>query len=140
MTRTAMRWIFVLFYAVGASIHLSMPAMFLPVMPDWVPMPYQVILFTGLCEAAGSIGLMFPRTRHWAGIGLAAYAVCVFPVNIKHAFYGPPIHGLVHTWLYHGPRLLLQPVLVWWALFVGEVTTWPFRRLQAGLDPIPYEV
>jgi hypothetical protein len=31
-------------------------------------------------------------------------------------------------WLYHGPRLLLQPVLVWWALYAGAVTDWPFGR------------
>jgi uncharacterized membrane protein len=126
--RAVMRWILALFYAAAAYIHLAMPTMFMPVMPDWVPAPHQVILFTGLCEAAGAIGLIIPFTRRWAGIALAAYAICVFPVNIKHAIYGPPIHGISNMWLYHGPRLLLQPVLVWWALFVAGVTDWPFRR------------
>ena len=112
--RIVMRWILALFYAVAAYIHLTMPTMFMPVMPDWVPAPYQVIIFTGLCEIAGAVGLIIPRTRRWAGIGLAAYAVAVFPANIKHALYGPPIHGISNMWLYHGPRLLFQPVLVWW--------------------------
>jgi uncharacterized membrane protein len=89
-----------------------------------------MILFTGACEAAGAIGLIVPRTRRLAGIMLAAYAVCVFPVNIKHAFYGPPIHALANQWLYHGPRLLLQPVLVWWALYAGGAIDWPFRRVS----------
>ncbi len=129
--RTAMRWILALFYAAAAYIHLSTPTMFMPVMPNWVPAPYQVILFTGLCEAAGAVGLLVPRTRWLAGVMLALYAVCVFPVNIKHAFYGPAIPGLSHMWLYHGPRLLLQPVLVWWALYAGGVTDWPFRRRMA---------
>jgi uncharacterized membrane protein len=120
--------ILALLYASGAYIHLTMPEIFIPVMPDWVPAPAQVILFTGLCEAAGAIGLIIPFTRRWAGIGLAAYAVCVFPVNIKHAVYGPPIHGLSNMWLYHVPRLLFQPVLVWWPLFVSGVIDWPFGR------------
>ena len=128
--RTAMLVILALFYAAAAYVHLATPAMFMPVMPDWVPFPYQMILFTGVCEAFGAAGLLIPRTRWLAGLMLALYAVAVFPVNIKHAVYGPAIPGLSNMWLYHGPRLLLQPVLVWWALWVGGVTDWPFRRRQ----------
>ncbi len=52
--------------------------------------------------------------------------MCVYPANVKHAMGGlPGVH--LGLW-YHVPRLLLQPVLVWWALFAGEVVTWPFRR------------
>ena len=126
--RTAMRWVLALFYLVAGFVHLSTPTLFMPVMPDWVPAPYSVILFTGACELAGAAGLLIPRVRWLAGLMLALYAVCVFPVNIKHAFYGPPILGLSNMWLYHGPRLLLQPVLVWWALYAAEVIDWPWRR------------
>jgi uncharacterized membrane protein len=126
--RTAMRWVLALFYLAAGIVHLSMPNTFMPVMPDWVPAPYQIILFTGLCEVAGSIGLIIPRTRWLAGLMLGLYAIAVFPVNIKHAFYGPAVVGLPNPWLYHGPRLLLQPMLVWWALYAGGVTDWPFRR------------
>ena len=126
--RTAMRWVLVLFYLAAGYVHLAMPNTFMPVMPDWVPAPYQVILFTGICEVAGAIGLVVPPTRWLAGLMLALYAIAVFPVNIKHAIYGPAIPGIANMWLYHGPRLLLQPVLVWWALYAGGVTDWPFRR------------
>jgi uncharacterized membrane protein len=123
-----MRWVLALIYATAGIIHLTAPTVFLPVMPDWVPAPRLVILFTGACELAGAVGLLIPRTRWLAGLMLGFYAVCVFPVNIKHALSGPPVFGLAHPWLYHGPRLLLQPVLVWWALYAGGVTDWPFRR------------
>jgi uncharacterized membrane protein len=128
--RTAMRWVLALFYLTAGYVHLSMPNTFMPVMPDWVPAPYQIILFTGVCEVAGAIGLIVPRTRWLAGLMLALYAIAVFPVNIKHAIYGPAIPGIANMWLYHGPRLLLQPVLVWWALYAGGVTDWPFRRVS----------
>ena len=59
---------------------------------------------------------------------LAAYAVCVYPANINHAIQGISIGGTRLGWGYHGPRLAAQPLLVWWALFAGEVTVWPFRR------------
>jgi len=128
--RTAFRWLLALFYLAAGYVHLAMPNTFMPVMPDWVPAPYQVILLTGACEVAGAIGLIVPRTRWLAGLMLALYAVAVFPVNIKHAIYGPAIAGIPNMWYYHGPRLLLQPVLVWWALYAGGVTDWPFRRAR----------
>lgn len=47
---------------------------------------------------------------------------------IDHVAIGGPALG----WWYHGPRLALQPVLVWWALFAGGVVTWPFARRGAA--------
>ena len=29
---------------------------------------------------------------------------------------------------YHIPRMFAQPIIVWWALWAGGVTDWPFRR------------
>jgi len=128
--RTGMRWLLALIYAVAGVIHVSMPTVFLPVMPGWVPAPVPVILFTGACELAGAAGLMIPRTRRLAGLMLGLYAVCVFPANVKHALSGATVFGLPNPWLYHGPRLLLQPVLVWWALYAGDAIDWPFRRTE----------
>jgi hypothetical protein len=58
------------------------------------------------------------RLRRLAGIMLAIYAVCVFPANIKHAFEGIHVPPVPEGGWYHGPRLIVQPVLVWWARFV----------------------
>ena len=71
---------------------------------------------------------MTKRLRWLAGVMLAAYAVCVYPANIKHAIDGISIGGHRLGWGYHAPRLALQPVIVWWALFAGKVVDWPFRR------------
>lgn len=115
------------FYVAAGIVHLWAPEVFMTVMPDWVPRPHLAILFTGVCELAGAAGLIVRRTRRLAGIMLALYAVCVFPVNIKHAMLGQ-VGNFPGTWWYHGPRLAFQPVLVWWALFAGDVTSWPFGR------------
>lgn len=115
-------------YAVAGIAHLSSPAGFIAITPDWVPYPSTVIAATGACEIAGAIGLLTPGLRWWAGVMLAAYAVCVFPANIKHAVDGIAIGGLRLGWWYHGPRLLLQPVLVWWALYCAQVIDWPWKR------------
>jgi uncharacterized membrane protein len=126
--RRAMRWLLAAFYFAAGLLHLSRPEGFLPIVPDWVPAPLTVVMVTGLAEIAGAIGLMIPRLRPAAGIGLALYAACVFPANIKHALEGVAVTGLPSSWWYHAPRLALQPVLVWWALEAGGVIRWPFKR------------
>ena len=127
-TRCVMRWLMATFYFVAGIVHLWAPDAFLPIVPSWVPAPRDVILITGLCELAGALALLTPSLRRWAGIMLALYAVCVFPANIKHAVDNIQLPGLPTSWWYHGPRLALQPVLVWWALFCARVVDWPFRR------------
>ena len=118
-------------YFVAGVAHLSTPSTFLLITPSWVPFPRDVILGTGVCELAGAGGLLTRRLRRAAGIGLALYAVCVFPANIKHAVDGLPAGQVQLGWWYHAPRLALQPVLVWWALFAGEALSWPFGRRAA---------
>ena len=72
---------------------------------------------TGILEAAGGIALLIPRWRRLSGSMLALYAGCVFPANIKHAIDGTALLPFAESWWYHGPRLAMQPVIVWWALF-----------------------
>ena len=117
-------------YLVVGIIHLRSPGAFMPIMPDWVPFPRETVLVTGVCEIAGAVALLIPRLRWWAGVMLAAYAVCVFPANIKHAVEGVAVGGTALGPWYHVPRLLFQPVIVWWALFAGGVTDWPFSGPQ----------
>jgi uncharacterized membrane protein len=124
--RTALRWLLAAAYFIVGIIHLKSPQVFMPIMPNWVPQPHEVILATGASEIAGALALLTKPLRTLAGIMLALYAVCVFPANIKHAIDNVAIGGGHLSWWYHGPRLLFQPVLVWWALFAGGVTDWPF--------------
>jgi uncharacterized membrane protein len=126
--RTIARGVLSVVYLAAGIFHLATPGTFLLITPDWVPYPRDVILGTGLCELAGAAGLQIPRLRRAAGIGLALYAVCVYPANIKHAIDGLPPGNVQLGWWYHAPRLALQPVLAWWALFAGGVVSWPFRR------------
>ncbi len=129
-TRTVLRWVIAAAYLFVGIVHLRSPNGFMPIVPDWVPYPLETILLTGVCEIAGAIGLMIPHFRRAAAWGLAAYAVCVFPANIKHAVEGVIIGGTQLGWGYHAPRLAFQPVLVWWALFAGGIVTWPFGRKE----------
>jgi uncharacterized membrane protein len=101
--------------------HLATPGRYLPMMPSMVPCPDLVVLLTGLCELAGAVGLLLPRTRRLAGIMLAVYFVCVFPANLKNALYGLSVDGLPSTAWYYWVRLAFQPLAIWWALRAVEV-------------------
>ena len=125
--RAVLRGLLAVSYFGVGLVHLTKPDAFLPIMPDWVPDPRDVILATGACEVAGSVALLTPRLRRAAGWAFAAYAVCVFPANIKHAIEGIDVPPIPNSWWYHGPRLAFQPVFVWWALWATGSIDWPFR-------------
>jgi uncharacterized membrane protein len=131
-SRRVARWVLAALYLFAGILHIAVPAPFLMITPDWVPFPRQVILGTGLCELAGAAGLLTTRFRWAAGVALALYAVCVYPANIKHAVDDLATGQSQLGWWYHGPRLALQPALVWWALFAGEVVSWPLARRRNG--------
>jgi uncharacterized membrane protein len=125
------RILLAIFYLLAGIAHLRSPEGFLAITPRWVPYPEFVIAFTGVAEIAGAIGLMIPKLRYAAGIGLALYALCVWPANIHHMINNVEVAGQAASMWYHGPRMIAQPVIIWLALWVGGVTVWPFRRKEA---------
>lgn len=128
LLRTIMRWVLAAFFVAGGIAHLLAPDEFIKITPDWVPFAPQVIFYTGLCEIFGAAALFIRPLRFWAAIALALYAFCVWPANFKHAFDGIHVAHIPSSWWYHAPRLAFQPVIIWWALFSGEVVDWPFHR------------
>ncbi|WP_291867278.1 DoxX family protein [Bradyrhizobium sp.] len=130
--RAVMRCILAAFYAAAGIAHLWVPEKLLAITPSWVPFAPQIILLTGLGEIAGAVALVTKPLRWWAGVALAAYALCVWPANFKHAIDGIDLPYVADSWLYHGPRLALQPVIIWWALYGAGVIDWPWRRHRSS--------
>ena len=131
--RSALRWLLAALYLVAGVAHLIRPTLFVKIAPSWVPDAPLVIMLTGLCEIAGAAALaVIPGLRRAAGWAFAAYAVCVYPANIHHMILdlARPDHGFGLA--YHLPRLALQPVLVWLALWVSGVTDWPWKASSRG--------
>ena len=128
--RSALRWLLALSYLAAGLLHLGIPRPFIQITPDWVPMKSAVIALTGLAEIAGAIALAqgwSMRLRRAGGIGLALYAVCVYPANVNHMLLDLAKADDGLGLAYHIPRLLAQPLIVWAALWAGEVVKWPFR-------------
>lgn len=128
--RDILRYALALFYAVAGYFHLATPQTFLQIMPGWVPASEAVVFWTGIAELAGAAGLAqpWPALRKAAGMGLALYALCVWPANINHMLADASRADGGFGMAYHIPRMVLQPVLIWLALWVGGATDWPWRR------------
>jgi uncharacterized membrane protein len=125
--RTATRYAIAFFYTIAGIAHLRNPASFMLIVPPGIPFPHFVVIFTGVCELAGSFALFLsPPWQRSAGCMLALYALCVWPANIYQALYHIHVPLLPDSWWYHAPRLLFQPVLIWCPLFA---TGWPLRKM-----------
>ena len=126
--RGVMRIAMAVFFAAGFVLHLLATDKLVAITPDWVPYPREVVLITGVIELAGAVALLVPGLRRVTGIALAIYVIAVWSANFKHAFAHIVTPPIPDSWWYHAPRLALQPVIAWWALFSTRVIDWPFGR------------
>jgi uncharacterized membrane protein len=104
---------------VGVGVlHFAQPEPFVRIMPAWLPAPLVLVWVSGVFEILGGVGLFVPRTRRFAGLGLCALYVAVFPANVNMAVNHLTLDGVtpVPTAVLWG-RLPLQAVLIalaWW--------------------------
>jgi uncharacterized membrane protein len=73
-----------------------------------------LIYLTGILEAAGAIGLLMPRARRLAAVGLIALLVALFPANVYAALNGLTLGGTAAAPLWiRAPLQLFWIVLLW---------------------------
>jgi uncharacterized membrane protein len=86
--------------------------------PPWVPSPRRIVMWTGILEILGAVGILIPETRFVAGIGLIAFLVTVFPANIHAARTGATLAGKPPTSLWvRTPLQAFLIILVSWTCF-----------------------
>ncbi|MXP42121.1 hypothetical protein GRI75_10765 [Altererythrobacter soli] len=127
MIRVALRWLLALSYAIAGALHLVAPEPFVRIVEGFVPFAEQVVKLTGIAELLGAVALAQPwepRLRRAGAIGLALYALCVWPANVNHMLIDLDRADGGLGLAYHVPRLLMQPVLIWLALWTGGVLPW----------------
>jgi|TARA_R100000049_G_scaffold4371_1_gene9923 uncharacterized membrane protein len=131
MARTATRWLLALLYLAAGILHVVVPGPFLSIMPGFVPLPEAVVFATGVAEILGAIALaqrFSPALRAAGGIGLALYALCVWPANIQHMMIDLASADGGLGLGYHIPRMMAQPVIIWAALWASHVIDRPFAQ------------
>ncbi len=97
-------------FFLGSIAHFVWPAVFASIIPPALPFKTPAVLITGVFELLGAIGILLPRYRRAAGIGLVLLALCVTPANVYmwwHAEQFAPIP----SWLLL-LRLPLQVLLI----------------------------
>jgi uncharacterized membrane protein len=104
----------ILFITAGV-LHFVKSALFVKIVPAWLSHPLALVYVSGVFEILGGLGLLLPKTRKLAGIGLIALLIAVFPANMNMAFNSEQFSNIpvALLWL----RLPLQFVLiawVWW--------------------------
>jgi uncharacterized membrane protein len=103
----------ILFISAGIG-HWIAPAPFVRIVPSFLPNPTALVFVSGIAEVAGGLGVLLMSTRRFAGWGLIALLVAVFPANIEMLRDAVARHASVWwqaaLWL----RLPIQPALIYW--------------------------
>jgi uncharacterized membrane protein len=97
--RTGLILVF-LWFLLGGVAHFSLTDTEMRIVPPYIPWPRAAVLVSGVFELLGAIGILIPKTRRAAGIGLFLLTIAVTPANV---------YMLQHAELFHVPR---------WALIV----------------------
>ena len=118
--RATLRWVVTVLMIFIGVMHFVADA-FAQIIPPGLPWPYGLVWISGVLEIALGIALAFPRTRRWAGWGLVALYVAVFPANIYMAVAEVRIRDMppVHPALLWG-RLPFQVLFIALALWVSQ--------------------
>jgi uncharacterized membrane protein len=111
---SAGRWVLAIFFVIAGTLHFALPALYLRIMPPYLPTPAALVAISGAVEIAGGLGLLLRSTRRAAAIGLAILLVAIFPANWYMATAPIRIAGMPQWALW--ARLPLQVPLIWWAL------------------------
>lgn len=99
------------FIAAGA-MHFVKPEPYLTMMPPYLPAPLTLIHLSGAAEILGGVGVLLPRFRRAAGIGLILLLVAVFPANIHMALHPETTFAAGYPAWLPWLRLPLQAVLM----------------------------
>jgi uncharacterized membrane protein len=66
-------------------MHFTNEKFYTAMMPKSLPNHRELVQISGAAEIAGAVGILIPGTRKFAGQGLIALLIAVFPANINMA-------------------------------------------------------
>lgn len=108
--------IIVIFYTIAGINHFWHPKGYIKIIPAYIPFPFAINLISGTCELIFSAMVIFPTTRPIAGWLIVAMLMAFLPVHISMIYDAPlKVGNLKVTPFIAWARLLLQPLLMYWA-------------------------
>ncbi len=108
----------VMLIVTGVS-HFTNTAEMAAMMPDFMPAKRELVYFTGVCELAAVVGLLWDRTARLASILLIVFFVLVLPANIAGSLKSVNFGGMEYGPWYLLFRVPLQIFLIWWVWYFG---------------------
>ena len=99
--------------------HFTSTEAMVAMMPEAIPYKVEMVYFTGVCELAGAVGLLWNRTSRLAAIMLIVFFVMVLPANIAGSLKRVELGGMEYGPAYLLFRVPLQIFLVWWTWYFG---------------------
>ena len=111
--RTMSKYAMAAFYVLAGANHFLNPALYLKIMPPYLPWHRFLVELSGACEIWLGLLLLVPRLMRWAAWGLIALLIAVFPANVQMAAH-PELYPKIPVaalWA----RLPLQAVFMAWA-------------------------
>ena len=124
--KTATRWLFGVLFMLAGLNHFRNPSFYVDIMPPYLPWHGALVAISGVAEIALGALLLFRRWSVWAGWGLMALLVAIFPANL-HMAMNPQLYpsiSPVALWM----RLPLQGLLIAWAYWYTRPATNPPSR------------
>jgi uncharacterized membrane protein len=102
------------FFVSAGVNHFLIPRVYASIVPPSMhENAERLVAISGVAEVAGGIGVLLPRTRRLAGLGLIALLAAVFPANL-HMAREPERFPKIPRWALY-VRLPLQPLMMRWA-------------------------
>ena len=90
------------------------------IMPDYLPLPRELVYISGIYEVLGGLGLLWHKTRKAAGICLILLYLAVLPANINMAVFDIQPAGFHIPTILLWARLPFQLVFIYWAWRVSR--------------------
>jgi uncharacterized membrane protein len=104
-----------LFFIFAGAMHFALPKFYERIMPDYLPAHRELVLLSGVAEAAGGVATLHPRSRRLAGSWLVLTMIAVFPANVYAATDFDKLDLGVPRWTLWA-RLPLQLMFIRWIL------------------------
>ena len=107
------------FYTYVGITHFTNPEFFVAIVPPYLPAALALVYISGVAEILGGLGVIPYATRKWAGWGIIALLIAVYPANIHMAMNPddfPEAGGTTPLYI----RLALQFVFIAWAWWATQ--------------------
>jgi uncharacterized membrane protein len=99
--------------------HFTSTEPMVAMMPDFMPAKRELVYFTGVCELAAVVGLVWNKTARLASVLLIVFFVLVLPANIAGSLKAVNFGGMEYGAWYLLFRVPLQVFFVWWVWYFG---------------------